>query len=80
MAKRRSISEKINYASTLNEKLDIALEWALKWEEEQLKLLDLMGRAVASNDFDMQCKMVGQLKEVSRKKFAALSNVIEKTS
>ncbi len=59
------------------EKIEIAYNWIASWAKDQNKLIDRLGKAVSNDDFDEQSICVGQLREVTRKRFISLTASIE---
>jgi len=76
MVIRRSITQLLRKNYPRDEKKELALNWAKKWQRDQTKCIKRLGQAVKNNDFDEQCISLGQLKEISEKQFIALPNII----
>ncbi|MBL1261142.1 MAG: hypothetical protein COB33_011480 [Thiotrichaceae bacterium] len=77
MAQHISITQLLRKNYSCAEKKELALNWVDAWQLDQSKCITRLGIAVKNNDFDEQCIAVGQLKELSLKRFSALPNVID---
>lgn len=74
---RRSISQRIVRAKSLEAKRNTVLDWAGNWKEDHDKTIRMLERAISTNDYDMLCRAAGQLKVVGQKHFSALPKVLE---
>lgn len=72
----RSISQRLAKAKALETKKEVALDWAANWAQEQDGLVKQLEAAVAKDDYDQLCRVTGQIKAVSQKRFEALPKVI----
>lgn len=72
----RSINQRLHRAKSAPVRLETALEWAQDWRAEQSDLVARLGRAVALDDYDLQCRITGELKAVTEKRFGALPGVL----
>ena len=77
MSKHRSISQRLSRAKSVEVKQEVALDWATNWQNEQSGLILQLGKAIANDDYDLQCRISGQLKAVTEKRFIALPKVID---
>jgi len=76
MPKRLTITKRIRKVKSQESKTLLGIGWAVSWDREQTQLIKRLGVAVRDDDFNELCICVGQLKEMSEKKFSALKNVI----
>jgi hypothetical protein len=76
MTQHRSINQRLARAKSPEAKALTLKEWANSWQQEQMQLISAIGKAIADNDYDTQCILIGELKAVSVKKFEALPKVL----
>ena len=69
---RKTTTDRMRRARTVETKNEIMTEWLRGWEQEQSKLLGQLDLAIDISDFDVQCIAVGSLREVVNKKFGVL--------
>lgn len=74
---RKSISQRLNTAKSLQTKQEIALDWSANWSQEQVELIKQLETAIKTDNYDDLCIITGQLKAVTLKRFEALPNVIK---
>ncbi|WP_217562823.1 hypothetical protein [Paenibacillus sp. GbtcB18] len=74
---RKSIGQRLESAKSTISKEAAAFDWAASWKSEHEELVRQLERAVRTNDYDLLCKVTGQLKAVHEKKFEALPKVLE---
>lgn len=77
MANRTSITERLKKSRNRQTRLDFAHEWADKWEQDYVNLVEQLKRAVARQDEMRIAEIFGDLSRLNRPKFAALHNVID---
>ena len=68
---RTSITER------LKKRRNFAHEWADRWEDEYVTLIERLKRAVAAQDDERIAELFGDLGGLNRPKFTALHNVID---
>lgn len=73
---RTSITERLKKSRNRQTRLNFAHEWADRWEEEYITLIERLKRAVAAQDDERIAGLFGDLGGLNRPKFAALHNVI----
>lgn len=73
---RRSISQRILTAGSAEAKRATAIEWADNWQTEHERLIQVLERAIRTDDYDLLCRTTGQLKAVGQKRFEALPKVL----
>lgn len=74
---RTSIYERLRKSKNRQTRLDFAHEWADKWEQDYITLIERLKRAVAAQDDDRIAELFGDLGGLNRPKFTALHNVID---
>lgn len=74
----RAISHRLKSAPTQDAVNEIITTWINEWHQEQSELIRRLGAAIKDNNFDEQCKMCGQLKVVTWKKFTGLGTIFKK--
>ena len=77
MSKRTSITERLKKSRNRQTRLKFAHEWADRWEEEYITLIERLKRAVAVQDDERIAELFGDLGGLNRPKFNALHNVID---
>ena len=75
MSQHRSINQKLARAKSKEAKQQTLENWVKDWEKEQSILLDKLGKAIASDDFNNSCIFLGELKTV-QKKITALPTIL----
>lgn len=78
MAKRQSISERLRSAKSPEAVRATVSDWAQDWQRDQEDIVRQFEQAVSNMDYDDLCSATGQLKEVTRKRFEALQNVLRR--
>lgn len=73
----RSINQRLRRAKTPEVKRETAIDWANEWRAEQAGLVKALGHAIARDEYDDLCRIAGQIKAVTEKRFAALPKVID---
>ncbi len=73
--RERAISNRLQKAKRPEALAEVVASWIANWEKEQSDLIDRLGAAVAQDDFDAQSICVGELREVTKKRFTGLRNV-----
>ncbi|EEP69319.1 MULTISPECIES: hypothetical protein [Kingella] len=74
---RTSIYERLRKSKNRQTRLDFAHEWADKWEQDYITLIERLKRAVAAQDEERIAELFGDLGGLNRPKFTALHNVID---
>lgn len=74
---RTSITERLKKSRNRQTRLDFAHEWADKWEQDYITLIERLKRAVAAQDEERIAELFGDLGGLNRPKFAALHRVID---
>jgi hypothetical protein len=64
-------------AKSLDVKNEIAVDWAKNWQRDVDDIIRQLEGALVSRDHGRLCSAVGQLKEMSRKRFMGLDTVIK---
>lgn len=77
MSRRTSITERLKKSRNRQIRLTFAHEWAKRWEEEYIILIERLKRAVAEQDDERIVSLFGDLGGLNRPKFTALHNVID---
>lgn len=72
----RSVNQRLQRAKSKSSKQAVLDEWANSWQQEQAQLIRQLGKAIADDDYDQQCILIGELKTVSAKKFEALPKLL----
>ena len=75
---RKSISQRLANTKDVEVKKTIVRDWAANWKLEQSNLIQKLGEAIASDDYDQLCITSGELKGLTEKRFNALPNVLLK--
>lgn len=76
----RSVAQRLKRAKSSQVKQNIALDWATNWHKEQAELINRLGNAISTDNYDDLCIAAGQLKAVTDKRFAALPNILNSLS
>lgn len=76
MTNRLSITQKVRKYYGRDRLRNTTREWAEKFEDECNMLIRNMEESIRKNDYDLQCRTTGQLKEVLAKHNTALQNVL----
>lgn len=71
---RTSITERLRKSKNRQTRLDFAHDWADKWEQDYLDLIEQLKRAKSD---DERIRLFGDLGGLNRPKFNALHNVID---
>ena len=74
MSKRTSITERLRKSKNRQTRLDFAHDWADKWEQDYLDLIEQLKRAKSD---DERIRLFGDLGGLNRPKFAALHRGID---
>ena len=77
MSRRTSITERLKKSRNRQTRLNFAHEWADRWEEEYITLIERLKRAVAAQDEERIAACFGDLGGLNRPKFTVLHNVID---
>lgn len=72
----RSINQRLKRAKSPESKAAALSDWAASWQNEQMMLIDKLGKANAKDDFDAMSILIGELRTMSAKKFEALPGVL----
>lgn len=72
----KSISQRLRSARKVETKKEIALDWAQNWQEDHDDLIRKLERAIRTDDYDLLCRVTGQLKTVGQKRFEALPKIL----
>lgn len=78
MPKHRSISQRLKSAKSPEAVRATVSDWARDWQRDQEDIVRQFEIAVRDMDYDDLCSATGQLKEVTRKRFEALQNVLRR--
>lgn len=78
MSKRKSISQRLATAGSLEVKREILRDWVNNWESEQSGLINMLSDAIDADDHLRMFDILEQLRGVTNKRFPGLRNVIDK--
>lgn len=75
-AKDRSIKQRLSRAKAPGLKLTVATDWASNWEDEQRRIVAMLGASLQRNDAASSADAWRQLDGITGKRFAALPGVL----
>jgi hypothetical protein len=78
MSKRKSISQRLASAGSLEVKREILRDWVNNWESEQGGLINMLSDAIDADDQQRMIEIHEQLRGLTNKRFPGLRNVLEK--
>lgn len=77
MPKRKSIGYRIERASTLAARREVASDWSANWYVDHLQTIHSLEKALQSRDLALAGRYCGQLKNLHEKAFSAFPRVID---
>lgn len=78
--KPRSVGERLRSTGLIESRLEIAVEWKNRWQDQHVLLISALEFATDNEQIGFVRKNLGQIKEMSKKNFDALANIIGRLS